>query len=1002
MRICILSVLKELIVNVLNCNLDEFKRKTRDNYISILQDHLLDINAFVRSKTLQLLASIINENCLPKDKYLILLRCAVEKLNDKSSYVIKSAIQLIKTLIKLNPYSCDFSEKQLNIQMEEQNCLLKNIKHVLEFKLHSDINENMWPTIEMDLTSFLDHFFENNSLENFSHLQVFNDIELSEVIVKIKNYIALHKYKEAVEFVLRGRVTFKNESLFKLQNEDNLSIQFVSLLKNIWFRKNANTSVVPNNLEEFKNTTLEELNLQIILTQSKIEYIQACFEYLNIIRKSLDIISKLFWNTTTESIEAIEFFTTAYLFGVPHSQYGINCMLKLIHSSDTNVKEAVINSYKTIYLDTIKAKEPKKRTIEITTKLLNLVKTLSITNREAFKILLAEWIKNKTLDDDCIMLLWSWITKSATKHIENKYFAAFFMSLIVGAKPGIVRGNMDLLIEYGLCDVYPLFNYTCQILDEGIQEDFTRFHAKHKIVHNIICVVKKSYNECNVQIFNDVATNAVHMIYKLTVKPDVTCLALIKTLFDMLMMKKIKCDSTEKNDKNFNINCNLLSKFIYIIGQIALEQYFYLENYVLNELTQRVRTKYQTIKLNMSKNQENESMYDSEAAEIEVLNNHIRNVYERRLVCGTGLLSYFSKYIIKSCESNYSDLKGSAILSLIKFMIVSSKFCQDHLQVFLNLMENTENSDQTIDLIIGFGWLVVRHPNLMEPFTDKIYARLTDKRYIVRYSAFKTIIDLINQEMFKIRGQVAGIARLIVDDNETIKRDARNFFGSIAEKKNSLYNVISDIISTLSNPETAVPENDFITIMNYLLPLINKERQIESLIDKLCMRLKESFDDTQANYISYCLTRLKFTDKTLTNLSDKIDHYTDKLKNPKVYNNFNLIISTSSRLAKPTTKDILSELSIKIERIVQDEHFAVLHSQKTPFKRLTTAKKKVLKRSIKKCTDNTIQALQVKTTQSTHSKVKRKLKIIDSEEEENNEHLHRTRSESKKLKAKIL
>jgi len=39
--------------------------------------------------------------------YGIILNCAEEKLHDKSSYVTKSAIQLIKTLIKLNPFSCD-------------------------------------------------------------------------------------------------------------------------------------------------------------------------------------------------------------------------------------------------------------------------------------------------------------------------------------------------------------------------------------------------------------------------------------------------------------------------------------------------------------------------------------------------------------------------------------------------------------------------------------------------------------------------------------------------------------------------------------------------------------------------------------------------------------------------------------------------------------------------------------------------------------------------------
>jgi len=51
MRICVLSVLKELIIHVLNNDeLNEFERKTRDEYLTIMQDHLLDVNAFVRSK----------------------------------------------------------------------------------------------------------------------------------------------------------------------------------------------------------------------------------------------------------------------------------------------------------------------------------------------------------------------------------------------------------------------------------------------------------------------------------------------------------------------------------------------------------------------------------------------------------------------------------------------------------------------------------------------------------------------------------------------------------------------------------------------------------------------------------------------------------------------------------------------------------------------------------------------------------------------------------------
>lgn len=58
----------------------------------------------------------------------------------------------------------------------------------------------------------------------------------------------------------------------------------------------------------------------------------------------------MFGNTSSESLEAIDFFTTAYKFSVPHCQSGIDAMLTLIFSSDSNIKEAMMNSYKTIYL----------------------------------------------------------------------------------------------------------------------------------------------------------------------------------------------------------------------------------------------------------------------------------------------------------------------------------------------------------------------------------------------------------------------------------------------------------------------------------------------------------------------------------------------------------------------------------------------------------------------------------------------------------------------------
>jgi len=44
----------------------------------------------------------------------------------------------------------------------------------------------------------------------------------------------------------------------------------------------------------------------------------------------------------------------------------------------------------------------------------------------------------------------------------------------------------------------------------------TRFHENHDLVKRILNVVQKSFNECYVQLFNDVAKHAVDIIYKVS------------------------------------------------------------------------------------------------------------------------------------------------------------------------------------------------------------------------------------------------------------------------------------------------------------------------------------------------------------------------------------------------------------------------------------------------------------------------------------------------------
>ncbi|XP_050420511.1 condensin complex subunit 1 [Adelges cooleyi] len=980
MRICVLSVLKELIIHVLNNDeLDELGRKTRDDYLSIIQDHLLDINAYVRSKALQLLTAIINADCLPKQMYKEILNCAEEKLSDKSSYVTKSAINLTKTLIRLNPYSSDFTEKNLMEKLEIENHTLDKMKEVLEEKTDGGLSKDeLWPTIEPQLKMYLEKKLEGRNINSFKSFEPLEDMPLSEVLMRIKSYITLRKFKVALKLLLRARETFKDQPLFKLPNDNNsFTEQFFLCMKNIWWNK---SSISNCSFENFEQMTPEELSSKIYSAEAKITYLHDCAAYLSTIKKSLTTISQLMLgNTTSECLEAIDFFTTAHQFGVPHAQLGIDAMITLIYSNESNIKEAMMNSYKTIYLNIEEDNETSTNQPQIIMKkLLNLVKTLNVTNRKAFKMLLYEWVKNKTIDDDCIMLLWAWFTKSISIPREDRVVAALLISMFASAKPCIAKGNLENCIQYGLNDNYQLFIYTCQILENIGKEEFKRLPNNHELVVKILKACQKSFTDCGVDLFNDVASNAINIIYKLTVKPDVTCKLLLIKLYDI--MKNL---SQGQEEQTIDLDADLLAKYIFVVGHTALQQCNHLENYVSKELICCVRVKYQSKKTKSKETKEDESIHDSEAAEVEAINEQIRQICDKQLITGNGMLSHFSKHVLNACNSEHQNLKCNSMITLIKFMLVSGSFCQKNLQMFMDLMEKSEDSATRIDLVIGFGSLVFKHPNLMEPYTDRLYARLKDDCVKVRYTALLTIVDLIRQEMIKVRGQIAGIAKLLVDEDEKIKQITKQFFGVISEKGNSLYNVLSDIISILSNPDDLLPENDFQTIMKILLPFITKERQLESLVEKLCLRLKESTHDIQASYLSFCLMFIKYSDKSLTKLLDNISHYSEKLKNPLVYNNFNILISNNSRMAKPTTKDILNELSDKIEKIVIDENMVVPLSQKTPVKRCNTVKKNPIKNRTNLETD-VEEPSQTVTKRSARCRttVKRRLMVDNSEEEE--------------------
>ena len=91
---------------------------------------------------------------------------------------------------------------------------------------------------------------------------------------------------------------------------------------------------------------------------------------------------------------------------------------------------------------------------------------------------------------------------------------------------------------------------------------------------------------------------------------------------------------------------------------------------------------------------------------------YIRNVCEKEIVTGTNLLALFAPSIIEVClyPHKYPDskLRASASLALAKFMLVSSEFCDEQLQLLFTVLERSPEPIIRANMIIATGDLSFR------------------------------------------------------------------------------------------------------------------------------------------------------------------------------------------------------------------------------------------------------------------------------------------------------
>ncbi|XP_005378837.1 PREDICTED: condensin complex subunit 1 isoform X2 [Chinchilla lanigera] len=951
MRNAVLAAMTEMVLQVLHGDhLEEAARETRDQFLDTLQAHGHDVSSFVRSRVLQLFTRIVQQKALPLTRFQAVVALAVGRLADKSVLVCKNAIQLLASFLANNPFSCKLSDTDLAGPLQKETQKLQEMRAQRQSAAAALVEpEEEWEAMLPELKSTLQQLLEHPQEEE----EIPEESAVAETAEEVKGHIrqllAKARYKQAVILARAATGHFPESDPFRqTEPEGSEETRFLNLLGIIFKGPAASTqgcngSKVPGQTVATDTPSVSEPegcggSDELVKQEMLVQYLQDAYSFSRKISEAIGIISKMMYeNTTTVVQEVIEFFVMVFQFGVPQALFGVRRMLPLVWSKEPGVREAVLNAYRQLYLSP-KGDSARARAQALIQNLSLLLVDASVGTIQCLEEILCEFVQKDELKPAVTQLLWERATEKVPCSALERCSSVMLLGMLARGKPEIVGSNLDTLVSIGLDRKSPpdyrLAQQVCQAIANisdrrkpslGRRHPPFRLPQEHGLFERLRDMVTAGFAHPD-PLWIPFKEAAVSLTYQLAEGPEVICAQMLQGCARQAL-EKLEDKSFSQEDSRQTVPMLptfLLMHLLSLAGDIALQQLVHLEQAVSGELCRRrVLQEEQAHKTKepKEKNSGSETTMEEElgltgATADDTEAELIRGICELELLEGKQVLAAFVPLLLKVCNNpglySNADLCAAASLALGKFCMISTTFCDSQLRLLFTMLEKSSLPTVRSNLMVATGDLAIRFPNLVDPWTPHLYARLRDPAKQVRKTAGLVMTHLILKDMVKVKGQVSEMAVLLVDPEPQIAALARNFFNELAHKGNAIYNLLPDIISRLSDPEGGVEEEPFRTIMKQLLAYITKDKQNESLVEKLCQRFRTARTDRQHRDLAYCVSQLPLTERGLHKMLDNFNCFGDKLSDESIFSAFLAAVGKLRRGAKPEGRATIDEFEQKL------------------------------------------------------------------------------------------
>ena len=634
-------------------------------------------------------------------------------------------------------------------------------------------------------------------------------------------------------------------------------------------------------------------------------------------------------STPSDAIEAAGLLVRLKQFGVDGADEGVRRMLGLVFSRDQSVRDAAVEAVDVLFLagaeSPVAAAEGLARVAAASA--LGELAALE----EVLKLLVSDG--RVPADGAVIKALWAQAGDRAS-HEASRAAALTVLSMCAARTPEIVGGARLVIAAAaldGACQTRKTSNpalaraaaavlararpggnagtpESLGVCAPACPADHPAFAALARVLSPTSPLPGRGWYPC--------AEQAIAALYALHPDPEGVAADVVRSFAAAAF--PVGAEGGENQPKGADacysgIDAAHLARFLFVLGEVGLRHLVHVEGLaraVRRARVNRDRKAAENAEAAAAKGKDNSeeaalaaALGQGSVSEDLHLDNS-RELAEAELLAfkaakgvGKGIVAAYAPVIVALCghpaiAEGHALLRGAALAALSRLMAIDGAFCEDHLALIFTRLRGESDRGTRAALMVALGDLAFRFPNAVEPWTEHLYGlrewgnSLHDSDAGVRQHAVTVLAHLVLNDMMKVKGHIAEMARCLEDPDPRVASVARLLFHELSRKHgNPIYNLLPDLLSRLSGDAALVPDA-FQRIMTRLLGFIDKDRQTESLADKFTNRFAEAAlasTPKPARDVAFCLSQLALSDKAFRKFMEQWKLYEPALYDKEVY-----------------------------------------------------------------------------------------------------------------------